>query len=977
MNNCIRDHDSARLANASGARKLEPMLAALPCRITTTLPLTDAGRAQRTRARVDAVVYEAWAEAAPFLDAVFAAAPYLGRLACRRPATLMRLANDAPEVVLADVSATAREAGADPETAMALLRQAKADMHLATALADLAGAFSLEAAVGAVSDFADAAVQASLEAAVRSSGLPVEDRDNPAPGLFVLTLGKHGQRSLNYSSDIDPVVVWEPERIGMDGHADPTTRYTRLTRKLSAFMQDVTEDGYVFRVDLRLRPDPSSTPAAVNAEMARHYFEAQGQNWERAAYAKARVCAGDQQAGAQFLADLDPFIWRRSLDFEAVDDIRGIARQIQSRGRRAEIMTPGHDVKLGRGGIREIEFFAQILQMVFGGRRKSLRVSGTLKALPALAAEKLIDDSDARAMSEAYRQLRAVEHRIQMLEDEQSQTVPQDDETRTRLAALMGEADLAAFDAHLMALMTDVHARFARQFDDGESLATQAGSLVLTGVEPTPETLETLTAHGFSDPERVWARLAGWAGGKARAARTERARALFSRFAPRLVEGLSATGDPDAALTRFAAFFEGLPVGVQPLSLLVKQPALATELLAILGLAPRLAETLARRPALMDMMLDPSFATPIREDKEDRYTQRFDAVERGDFEDALNDARRLAREESLRIGAQLLLGRAKAGEAGRAFAQLADAATAAMAQAAEEEVARRHGPSPGRWAVLGLGKHGGRELSADSDLDLVVVYDPANALSAGPKPITAEAWFVCFTQRLVAALSAPTEEGLLYDVDMALRPSGRAGPIAVRLSRFEAYYASDEAWTWERMALTRARVVACNGLTADAERALQTAIAGAGDAEKLRADALDMRRRLLRDKPARSDWDLKLRDGGLIEIEFITQVSQLINERQLSPNTGEAIAMLRDSGALSPEDAQALALAHEDYASLTQLIRAAHGSGFDPSTASAPFAERLAAACGETDLAAVEARLAQHAARVRALFERQIGAIST
>ncbi len=953
------------------------MSTALPHRITTLLPLTNAGRAARTRARIDAAIFGAWGEAVSFLDAVFAAAPYLGRLACRRPETLLRLASDPPETVIADAIAAARAAGSNPDTVLSALRQAKADMHLATALADLAGAFSLEEAVGAVSDFADASVQAALEAGARTSGLPVDDPDNPAPGLFVLTLGKHGQRSLNYSSDIDLVVVWEPERITPHGHSDPTTRYSRLTRKLSAFLQDVTEDGYVFRVDLRLRPDPSSTPAAVNAEMARHYFEALGQNWERAAYAKARVCAGDRKAGAQFLTDLDPFIWRRSLDFEAVDDIRGIARQIQSKGRRAEILAPGHDVKLGRGGIREIEFFAQILQMVFGGRRRSLRVAGTLKALPALAHEQLIDPGDADVMSGAYRQLRATEHRIQMLEDEQSQTIPEDIETRTRLAALMGRADLARFDAELTALMTEVHDRFARQFDDGESLATEVGSLVLTGVEPTPETLQTLSTHGFSDPARVWERLAGWAAGKARAARTERARALFSRFVPRLVEGLSATGDPDAALARFAAFFEGLPVGVQPLSLLVRQPALATELLAILGLAPRLAEKLARRPALMDMMLDPSFATPIREDREDRYALRFEELHDGDFEDALNGARRVSREERLRIGAQLLLGRAKAGEAGRAFAQLADAATAAMADAAAEEVARRHGPPPGRWAVLGLGKHGGRELSADSDLDLVVIYEPSAGQSEGPKPISDEAWFVRFTQRLVAALSAPTEEGLLYEVDMALRPSGRAGPIAVRLSRFEAYYASEEAWTWERMALTRARVVAHDGLVEEARAAVNAAIAGAGEAAPVRQDAVEMRQRLLRDKPARSDWDLKLREGGLIEIEFIVQVAQLIKGHQVSAHTGEAIDALKAMGDLGAEDADALAKAHEDYASLTQLIRAAHGSGFDPSTASAPFAARLAKACGESSLEAVELRLHAHAARVRALFESHIGPIRT
>ena len=951
------------------------MTGALSSRISTTLPLTDEARARRARERIGASVYDAWGEGADFLDAVFAAAPYLARTAARRSETLRRLAGESPEALVEAACAAAREAATlDEDAAMKALRLAKLDLHLVTALADLSGAFDLKQVTRALSDFADAAVQASLAVAARECGFEAAHADDPIPGLFVLTLGKHGQRSLNYSSDVDLTVFWEPETARPPEGKDAHRAFARVAQKLAHVMEELTADGYVFRVDLRLRPDPSSTPAAVNADMARHYFEAVGQNWERAAYAKARWCAGDRDAADGFLIDLEPFIWRRTLDFAAVEDILSLARQIQSVGRRSRIEIPGHDVKLGRGGIREIEFYAQTTQLVFGGRRPALRVASTLEALAALSDDALIAPEAAAQLGWAYGELRSVEHRIQMLNDEQTQALPKHPERRAAVAALTGESDLAAFDARLTDIFTRTHALFSEQFEAGESLATREGSLVLTGVEPTPDTLITLDRLGFADPARVWAKLSGWAAGRARAARTERARALFSRLAPRLVEALADTGDPDAALSRFTSFFEGLPSGVQPLSLLVNQPKLARALIAILGLAPRLAESLARRPALLDVMLDPSFSTPLRDDPVDRQAVRFEGVAALPFEEALNAARRLAREERLRIGAQLLQGQATASEAGAAFADLADAAVEAMARAAEAELARRHGPAPGRWAVLGLGKLGGRELSADSDLDLMVVFDPEADWSDGDKPLGAEAWFVRFTQRLVSALSAPTEEGELYPVDMALRPSGSAGPIAVRLSRFAAYYDSEEAWTWERMALTRARIVA-GDLRAPLEAAIEQAVAKPVAAESIRADAADMRARLERDKPAKSSWDLKLKQGGLVEIEFIAQTAQLIARRRAAPGTREALSRLAEEGVLDEQTAGALLAAEEDYAALTQLVRAAHGGGFDPDRASAPFAARLAEAGDCADLAALAARLDDHARAVRAAFEARIGKV--
>ncbi|PWE17041.1 glutamine-synthetase adenylyltransferase [Marinicauda salina] len=952
------------------------MTAAIPARITTEPPVCDPARLERARERVGEDALKPWAEASGFIDAVLAASPYLGRLAARRAETFARLASDSPEAIAAEACAAARAAGEinDEAEAMAALRRAKADLHLTVALADLAGAWDLAQTTRALSDFADAAVEGALAAAARQAGFDVADADDPVPGFFVLALGKMGARTLNFSSDIDLVMVWEPETAAAPEGKEPRKAFSRLAQRVARLIEEPTAEGYVFRVDLRLRPDPASTPPAVSANAARRYFEALGQNWERAAYAKARPCAGDRRAAAGFLKELEPFIWRRALDYEAVADIHALARQIQAVGRRARIRAAGHDLKLGRGGIREIEFYAQVMQLVFAGRRPELRVRDTVGALTVLKAAGIAPAEEVDALIPAYRELRAVEHRIQMLQDEQTQTLPLDDAPRAAVAALCGEADLARFDARMADLFTRVHAVFSEQFEADESLATSVGSLVLTGVEPTPDTLETLSALGFSEPERVWERLSGWAAGRVRAFRAERARALFSRLAPRLVEQIGATGDADATFARFAAFIEGLPFGVQPLALLAAEPELADELIALLALAPRLAEVLSQRPALLDIMLEPDFARPVREDVPGFAEAAFEREEtrRPDFEARLNAARRVAREHKLRIGAQLVRGRATATEAGRAHAELADAAVRAMARAAEAETARRHGAPPGRWAVIGLGKFGGRELAADADLDLMVVYEPTAEASGGDKPVGAETWFTKFTQRLVSALSAPTEEGELYPVDMALRPSGSSGPIAVRLARFRDYYA-EEAWTWERMAMTRARIVAHEDLSERLAAEIEAAIAGAADADRLRADATDMRARLLKQKPAGGAWDLKLREGGMTDIEFIAQTAQLVARRRFSPETDVALVRLADAGALEAADVEALRAALEDYAAVTQLVRVAHGSGFDPDTASDPFAQRLSAAAECESLEALAAKLDDHAARVRALFVKNVG----
>ncbi|MEN0652548.1 MULTISPECIES: bifunctional [glutamine synthetase] adenylyltransferase/[glutamine synthetase]-adenylyl-L-tyrosine phosphorylase [Hyphobacterium] len=917
-----------------------------------------------------------------FLTTAFSAAPYLGRIATRRADTFAQILAQSPDAVFEGILAAVRATGAESPDAEALgrdLRRAKADMHLLTALSDLAGVWTLDDATSRLSRFADACVAAGLFGLVRDGAgkgrfLPPGDPGNPLPGLFVLALGKMGAEELNYSSDIDLAIYYEPDQVRLAEGRDAERDLPRLVQNLVRLLQEQSPEGYVFRTDLRLRPDPSATPTAMSCDAALRYYESIGQNWERAAYIKARVCAGDPGAGSAFLKAMSPFIWRRSLDYAAVDDIRALARQIQSVGARAQVRAAGHNLKLGRGGIREIEFFAQVPQLVFGGREASLRIRSPILALERLSALGKVPSDRAATLIEAYGFFRSAEHRIQMLEDEATQILPEADDLRRRVGVLCGFSDLSAFDDAVRSRLTGVHAAFSEQFALDETLASNSGSLVFSGVEPTPDTLETLTRLGFSEPKAVWTKINSWLGGRTRATRTQRARELLTTLTPRLLDAMAETGEPDAAFARFAAFYENLPMGVQPLSLLRSEPELARELVAILGLAPRIARTLAQRPVILDVMLDARFSRPLSQDPPDDLRTRFldqMAASEG-LEDAMNRARRLAREERFRIGAQILVGRADAGAAGAAFAELAEAAIEAMAQAAHQRMEEKHGPMPGRFAILGLGKLGGRELASDSDLDLMLVYE---AEGEG-----AETWFTRFTQRFVSALSAPTEEGELFEVDLQLRPSGKAGPVAVSLPSFLSYYAS-EAWTWERMALTRARIVCGDpDLSQRIEDGIAAALSQPRNPDITVEDAVAMRARLQQEKPGRGLWDLKRKPGGLVDIEFIAQTLQLLRlaegQGKRATSTVASLAALHRASALRDEDAELLTGAARLYLDLLQLVRTAHGSGFDPSQAAKGFAARLAGVGGMASIAELNARLEVLSEAVRARFEALLGPLN-
>lgn len=924
-------------------------------------------------------------DAAKIANAATAAArhsDYLSDLMARDGAIVAQLqAHGLPHVLAAArTDMLHAHEGNDVEPAMRQMRLAKKRTHLALALYDLAGLADLETVTRALSDLADAALSSALTMAAKTLQAREELRAvesgaaGPIPGLILIAMGKHGAGELNYSSDIDFSIFYDAAVLPLGPRGDARATSVRIGQLLVRMLEEITVDGYVFRTDLRLRPDPGSTPIAVSLAAAEHYYQTLGQNWERAAFIKARACAGDVPAGEAFLQDLQSFIWRRHLDFAAIADVHSIKRQILAAHKGADLNDTAFDVKLGRGGIRDIELFAQTQQLILGGRNRALRARATRDALKALREADALDPATEHTLQQAYVTLRMVEHRIQMLRDAHTHKIPADSAAREHLAQLCGMDTFAALHEALVGVRHAIARIDARLFRGADTLADEVGSLVFTGVEDDAETLITLKAMGYQKPQTVSATVRGWHHGRIRATRSARARELLTALMPRLLRAIAGLGEPDATFARFDEFLSGLPAGIQVFALLDARPELLRDLSLALGLAPALAQAISRRPALLDVMVEQRFALPLRDDPAEQRATTLDAMlrEATSFEAKINAARRFHREEAFRIGMQVLSGLASAADAGRAHADLADACVAAMARASHEETERAFGPAPGRFVVLALGSFGAREMAANSDLDIMVVFDATDVATG------ASEFFTRFTQRLIAALTAPTEEGMLYAVDMQLRPSGSKGPVAVSLSSFRHYYASD-AWTWELQALTRARIAAGDATLA---REVMTIVAETLDrprpAQRMLDDVADMRARLERERPAKGAWDLKRAPGGLIDLEFIVQALTLRHPGVVrGPGTLAAIESLVAHDRLTPGDGAMLRAAFVLYADLQQAMRVCLPDTGAPEGAAPATRTLLARVAHVEDFAALEHVLARTQREVRALFLRLVGPISS
>lgn len=920
------------------------------------------------------------------IERIAAHSPFLWQLASENPARLNAVLAADPDAHLTQLierTVTAAAATSVDAELTRLLRRMKAEAALLIALADIGGRWSVMRVTRALTDVADTALTMALRHLLRAAArtkkitLPDPARPEDGCGLAVIAMGKMGAFELNYSSDIDLILVFDPAR-ALAADIEPALFYIRIARGLVKFLQERTPDGYVFRVDLRLRPDPGSTQIAISTAAALAYYESIGQNWERAALIKARVAAGDRAVGETLLKELAPFIWRKYLDYAAIADVHAMKRQMHAYRGHDEIAVEGHNIKLGRGGIREIEFFVQTQQLIAGGRHPELRGRETLAMLATLASGGWIGEEAARDLADAYCFLRQVEHRLQMVADEQTHVLPADPAALDRFARFLGFPGRAQFAAALLGHMRKVQGHYARLFEDAGRGARLRLEFPADGDDS--RTLDALVGLGFKNPLEVSATVRRWLAEDVSALRGEFAKRHFIEFLPLLIEHAAHGENPDRTIVAFDRFLAAVHGGGRLFSLLLRNPDLVALLTLALGTAPRLADIVARHPQVMDALIDPAFfgALPDAAKLADEFARS--SAQARSYEDFLDRTRSFGQEHMFLIGARILSGTVSAEQAGAAYARLADVLIGAVHREVEQSFAAVHGRLPEQQsAVLALGKLGGREMTAGSDLDLILVYDFAgeHPASDGPRPLTGFQYFARFTQRLISALTAQTNYGSLYHVDMRLRPTGRSGPVATQIDGFRAYHAED-AWTWEHMALTRARVVSASpAFAARVEQVVRDTLTRPRDRAAVGADVEEMRRAIAREKGEGERWDLKYAAGGLVDLEFIAQYLQLVHAAErpeiLDTSTARVLDKAWAAGVLAPEDADVLRPAARLYHNLTQVLRLCLSGPFDPKTAGSELLRLLARAADLPDFATLEPHLADTQTKVRASFTRIIG----
>ena len=882
-------------------------------------------------------------------------APFLAAALERHPDLVEQLDRQGLEATLAVI----RDRHADAPVSEALRRQKNA-LALVLALADLADMVPVEKVTHVLSDFADEALDRAL-ADIIARRTP----DAQPAGFAIIALGKHGGQELNYSSDIDPIFLYDPDTLPRRAREEPADAAQRIARQLIDIMSQRDGHGYVFRMDLRLRPAAEVTPLAIPVDAALSHYESQALTWEQAAFIRARAAAGDRTLGQYFMESLRPFIWRRSLDFGTIDEIAALTRQIRDHYNKGQLLGPGFDLKRGRGGIREVEFFTQAHQLIHGGRNPALRVRSTLDALAALARAEIVPASEAALLADHYRSLRTFEHRLQMVDDQQTHSLPVDPAALDNVARLHGLTDGAA----LVGALGRVTGEVAGIYDG--LIASQHGQGDDAGVPLSndPELLAEALAHaGLEQPEKLAERVQGWRGGAVRALRTAAGRKAFEEVLPALLSAFADAPDQASALNRFDDLLRQLPSTVNVFRLLQARPALMQTLVDILSHAPTLAEALARRGDLLDGLIDASAYDLIG--SVDEIAERLSREEPGDdYQQRLDAVRVRVGEMRFALGVQLIEGRHDPIAIAGGYARVAEAAIRRLADCAVQEFTAVHGQMPGSEPViLALGRLGGGALTHASDLDLIFLFSgEIGGESDGKRPLGSTQYYHRLAQRIIAALSVPTAAGALYEVDTRLRPNGAQGLLAVSFASF-AEYQHEQAWTWEHMALCRARVVYGSAESRARLEAIIGAVLGAPrDPGQIRADALKMRSDIAQHKKPLGPLDVKLLPGGLVDLEFIVHTLQLVHRTGFDPDLRRAIDALVAAGLVRPEIAEA----HDLLTRLLVSLRLVAPDCSEPPPASQML---IARACGQESWNALLAAVESACASVQTAWQHLFGA---
>ena len=933
-----------------------------------------------------------------FFSFVMGNSPYLTRLVLRDLEFTQSLATDSPEAVVASIRSDL--ANADPtmnrDRLMRFLRLQRSRVAVVAAVYDCFGVASVMECAALLSEMADHAVRLAVShllqdrqqrgelAPAAGDGDASDDGNGVQDGVaklgyFVLAMGKHGSRELNYSSDIDLIVLYDPDVVSYTGSRSLRDCFVRVTRDMARILQARTGDGYVFRTDLRLRPDASSTPPAITVDFAFDYYNTFGRTWERAALIKARPVAGDLDAGAAFLKRLSPFIWDEGLDFTSVEEIRSMSQQIHDFHGHGAVKAAGHDVKLGRGGIREIEFFVHMHQLAYGGRNRRLRDAGLLGMLETLEEENHVLPRETATLRDAYLLLRRVEHRVQMVNDDQTQKLPESQDGLAHIAAFMGLESAGALADVVETAAAEVHALYRTRFNVPES-EQDITAAILEGPEAgAPAAVEKLEAAGFARALTAAEIFRGWAEGRYASTESERARTIVREILHEIIAAVGKTPDPDRALVRLDKFLETLPEDISFFSMLRANTWLLNLIAVVMGSAPRIADTLGGHPRLLEAVLDPAFFLPVPDRQELTDEARDRLGDQADLEKRTAQVAAWAEDRRFQVGVQTLQNLITVDEASASLTQVADVTVEVLLEGVLAELTARHGAAEGGCAVVAMGKLGAVEMTFESDLDLLFVADMPDEtrLTSGPRPVETRRFYSRAAQRLIAALQSRAASGKLYEVDMRLRPSGESGPLVTTLTAFREYQA-ESAWTWEHMSLTRARVVAGDPAAAEAVSAdVREVLTRPRDADALRQDVAEMRERVAAEHSSSDPFELKYVRGGLVDLEFVAQYLQLLHAHRrpqvLAGGTVACFKALAEADVLDKEEAEFLGEAVRMQRTAQAILRLAWSAGVPVRDAPQTLRAKLANALECEDFDGLEHALGDVQQKAFESFQRHVG----